>query len=96
MHLHVYINKNKIKEVGYEISQNLKVTLFIPKVKQNIAKVKRVMAQKPRLFFKKMVFHSTRYSFHLKRSAFLCKSFSLYRKNIHTAIFYKYRDDQMI
>lgn len=50
MHLHVYINENKIKEVGYEISQNLKVTLFIPKVKQNIAKVKRVMAQKPRLF----------------------------------------------
>lgn len=51
--MHLYINENKIKEVGYEISQNLKVTLFIPKVKQNIAKVKREMAQKPRLFFLK-------------------------------------------
>lgn len=49
--MHLYINENKIKEVGYEISQNLKVTLFISKVKQNIAKVKREMAQKPRLFF---------------------------------------------
>lgn len=39
------INKNKIKEVGCEISQNLKVTLFIPKVKRNIAKVKRLMVQ---------------------------------------------------
>lgn len=39
------INKNKIKEVECEISQNLKVTLFIPKVKRNIAKVKRLMVQ---------------------------------------------------
>lgn len=40
MNLNIY--ENKIKEVGCKISQNLKVTLFIPKV--YIAKVKRLIA----------------------------------------------------
>lgn len=42
--MNLNINENKIKEVGCEISQNLIVTLFIPKVKRNIAKVKRLIA----------------------------------------------------
>lgn len=42
--MNLNINENKIKEVGCEISQNLIVTLFIPKVNRNIAKVKRAIA----------------------------------------------------